>query len=93
MGDDATTQLLQEIRDLQKQQLELLRTSAANQQQSLANQMASLAVQKEAHERQKLLVGRANRLWIFALGAVFLVSFLIFFSTLMSTCMRLFLHR
>jgi len=34
MGDEATVALLQEIRDLQKQQLECLRTSIANQQQS-----------------------------------------------------------
>lgn len=71
MADDATLALLQEIRDLQKQQLEHLRASVANQQQSLANQQQSLAAQQLSIERQKLLVARTSRLWIFLLLGVF----------------------
>jgi hypothetical protein len=93
MAEETTIGLLQEIRDLQKQQLDLHRATVANQQQALTNQETSLAVQREAAERQKLLVGRANRLWIFVFGAVFLLFFLAFFTTLLSTCTRVFLHR
>ncbi len=76
MADDATFALLQEIRDLQKQQLEHLRASVANQQQSLANQQQSLAVQQQVVERQKILTKRASRLWIFVLVGVFFLYFL-----------------
>lgn len=93
MAEETTLALLQEIRDLQKQQLELHRATVANQQQALTNQQTSLTVQREAAERQKLLVGRANRLWIFVLGAVFLLFFLAIFTSLASSCMRVFLHR
>ena len=79
MSDDATLALLQEIRDLQKQQLEQLRVSVANQQQSLANQQQSLTVQQQSVERQKNLVNRANRLWIFVLVVVFALFFFQFF--------------
>ena len=93
MAEETTIALLQEIRDLQKQQLELHRATVVNQQQALTNQQTSLTVQREAAERQKLLVARANRLWIFVFGAVFLLFFLAFFTTLLSTCMRVFVHR
>jgi hypothetical protein len=79
MADDATLALLQEIRDLQKQQLEHLRVSVANQQQSLANQQQSLSVQQQVVERQKTLTQRASRLWIFVLLGVFVLFFLQFF--------------
>jgi hypothetical protein len=79
MADDTTLALLQEIRDLQKQQLEQLRVSVANQQQSLANQQQSLSVQQQVVERQKALSQRASSLWIFVLLGVFVLFFLQFF--------------
>ncbi len=79
MAEDATIALLQEIRDLQKQQLEQLRTSVANQQQSLANQQQSLSVQQQVVERQRMLTQRASRLWIFVFLGMFLLLFLQFF--------------
>lgn len=79
MADDQTLALLQEIRDLQKQQLEVLLTSVANQQQSLANQQQSLTVQQQVVERQKYLVARGTRLWMFVLGSIFVLFFLNFF--------------
>lgn len=69
MADDATVALLQEIRDLQKQQLEYMRTSVANQQQSLA-------VQQLVVERQKTLVTRSTKLWLYVLASIFLLFFL-----------------
>jgi hypothetical protein len=91
MADDATLALLQEIRDLQKQQLEHLHVSVANQQQSLANQQQSLAVQQQVVERQKMLTQRSSRLWIFVLLGVFFLYFLqfipIFFRLLLGRSM------
>jgi hypothetical protein len=69
VGDEATVALLQEIRDLQKQQLECLRTSIANPQQSLG-------VQQQVVDRQKVLVTRSTRLWLYVLGSIFLLFFL-----------------
>lgn len=79
MADDGMLALLQEIRDLQKQQLEVLRTSIANQQQSLTNQQQSLAVQRDGVERQKNVLARSSRLWIFVLLGIFVLFFLQFF--------------
>ncbi len=79
MADDQTLALLQEIRDLQKQQLEVLRTSVANQQQSLTNQQQSLSVQQQVVERQKYLVARGTRLWMFVLLSIFVLFFMNFF--------------
>jgi len=73
MADDQTATLLQEIRDLQKQQLEVLRASVANQQLSLTNQLQSLTVQQQVVERQKYLVARGTRLWMFVLGSIFVL--------------------
>ena len=87
MADDQTATLLQEIRDLQKQQLEVLRASVANQQLSLTNQLHSLTVQQQVVERQKYLVARGTRLWMFVLGSIFVLFFLnlfpIFFKLLL----------
>jgi hypothetical protein len=69
MADEATVALLQEIRDLQRQQLECLRTSLANQQQSLG-------VQQQVVERQKMLVTRSTKLWLYVLGSIFVLFFL-----------------
>ena len=85
MADDATLALLQEIRDLQKQQLEHLRTSVANQQQSLANQQQSLSVQQQVVERQKMLTQRSSRLWIFVLLGVFFPIFAAIYSNFLSS--------
>jgi hypothetical protein len=79
MGDDATLALLQEIRDLQKQQVEYLRTTLANQQQSLANQQQSLTVQQGVVERQKKVLEKSSRLWIFVLLGAFVLFFMQFF--------------
>jgi hypothetical protein len=79
MADDQTLALLQEIRDFQKQQLEILRTSVVNQQQSLTNQQQSLALQQQVVERLKYLVARGTRLWMFVLGSIFVLFFLYFF--------------
>jgi len=73
MADDVMLALLQEIRDLQKQQLEHLQGSIANQKQSLANQQQSLAVQQQAVDRQKTLLSRTTRLCIFLLCVMFLL--------------------
>ena len=75
MDDDQSLAVLQEIRDLQKQQLEALRASVANQQQSLTNQQQSLAVQQQVVERQKYLVARGTRLWVFVLCSIFVLFF------------------
>jgi len=79
MADDQTVTLLKEIRDLQKQQLEVLRTSVANQQESLTNQRQSLTVQQQVVERQRYLVARGTRLWMFIVGSIFVLFFLNFF--------------
>ena len=73
MADDATLALLQEIRDLQKQQLEHLRASVANQQQSLANQQQSLSVQQQVVERQDSHEAGEPALDLRSVGHVFLV--------------------
>ncbi len=78
MADNATLALLQEIRDLQKQELECLRSSVANQHQSLTNQQQSLAVQQQVIEKQKLIVARSFKLWLFVLGSIFVLFFLVF---------------
>ena len=88
MADDQTLALLQEIRDLQKQQLDVLRTSVANQQQSLANQQQSLTVQQQVVERQKFLVARGTRLWAFVLGSIFVLFFLYFFPIFFKLLLR-----
>ncbi len=86
MADEATIGFLREIRDLQAQQLELMRAAGANQERGLANQERalayqerSLANQQESKERQQALLVRSARNWIFLLGAVFIVFFLVFF--------------
>jgi len=89
MGDDATLALLQEIRDLQKQQVEYLRTTLANQQQALANQQQSLTVQQGVVERQKKVLEKASRLWIFVL----LVAFVLLFMQFFPFCFKLLLRR
>jgi len=89
MGYDATLALLQEIRDLQKQQVEYLRTTLANQQQALANQQQSLTVQQGAVERQKKVLEKSSRLWIFVL----LVAFVLLFMQLFPIFFKLLLRR
>jgi len=79
MADDQTLAILQEIRDLQRQQLEVLRTSVANQQQSLTNQQQSLTVQQQVVERQKYLVARGTKLWVSFSAASSCCSFCTFF--------------
>ena len=88
MPDEASLALLQEIRDLQKQQVEYLRATITNQQQALANQQQSLAVQQGVVERQKKVVERSSRIWIFLLLGFFVLFFLQSFPFLF----RLLLH-
>jgi hypothetical protein len=88
MGDDATLALLQEIRDLQKQQVEYLRTTLANQQQALANQQQSLTVQQGVVERQKKVLEKSSRLWIFVLLAAFVLYFMQFFPLFFKLLLR-----
>ena len=82
MADEPILNVLQEIRELQRQQLECSRTSLANQQQSLANQQQSLAAQQQSVERQKMVLARSGKLWVFVLGAIFLLFFFSFLSYL-----------
>jgi type VI protein secretion system component VasF len=89
MDDDHALALLQEIRDLQKQQLEVLRTSVANQQQSLTNQQQSLTVQQQVVERQKYLVARGTRLWMFVLLSILVLFFMNFFPFFFKLLLRL----
>ena len=49
MADDQIIKLLEEIRDLQKQQIE-------NSKQALANQQQAIAAQKQAVRRARVLV-------------------------------------
>ena len=79
MADDAILALLHEIRDLQKQNLECLRATLVNQQQSLANQQQSLTVQQGVVERQKKVLEKSSRLWIFVLLGAFVLYFMQFF--------------
>jgi hypothetical protein len=79
MADEAVVTLLQEIRDLQRQQVENSKLTLANQQEALANQQQSIANQQQSIERQKQLMGRSKATWIVLLlfigGAVFLSVF------------------
>ena len=86
MADDSTVALLQEIRNLQKRQTELLQTFVAGQQQGLANQQQSLAVQQQVVERQKLVLARSARIWMFVL----LGGFMLLFLSLLTPFLRLF---
>jgi hypothetical protein len=64
--DDDAASVLKEIRDLQKEQLELIRSSVAAQQQAIANQAAAIARQQE-HRR---VIDRSRRWTLILLGAV-----------------------
>ena len=80
MTDDETTAVLREIRDLQKQQVELQQKSLANQELALSNQAAAIARQEE---NRKILA--TSRKWgrillwvILALIAFYLLQPFIF---------------
>jgi hypothetical protein len=58
MADDEIA-LLREIRDLQRQQFELMQRTLANQEQALANQKAAI----ERQEAQRELVLKGRKIW------------------------------
>jgi cytoskeletal protein RodZ len=55
MPDDQVVRLLEEIRDLHKQQLENSTRALAGQQTALANQQEAIARQKQAMQRAKVV--------------------------------------
>jgi len=56
MADDQVIKLLEEIRDLQKQQVENSKQALAGQQIALANQQRSLETQKQVMRRSKIVL-------------------------------------
>jgi hypothetical protein len=92
MADDSTMALLQEIRDLQKQQTKLLQVFVEGQQLGLKNQQQSLSVQQLAVERQKLVLARSTKLWAFVLAGVFLLLLLVFTPIVFNLFMKLLRH-
>ncbi len=78
MADVSNETLLREIRDLQIKQIELLQAFVDGQQQGLTNQKQSLAVQQQVVERQKLVLARSTRLWVFLFVGVFFLLLLAF---------------
>jgi hypothetical protein len=73
MGDEPIVRLLEEMRELQKQQLELSRQAIAHQQQAIENQQQAIANQREAVRRGRfgLFVVMALIILIVALPAMF----------------------
>ncbi len=69
MADEQVIKLLEEIRDLQKQQIENSKQALAGQQISLANQQRSLETQKQAMQR--------SRVALILIGVLFAAIFLI----------------
>jgi hypothetical protein len=55
MPDDQIVKLLEEIRDLQKENLANQKIGLQNQQTSMQNQQAAMAVQRSAVQRNKIL--------------------------------------
>jgi hypothetical protein len=92
MADDSTMALLQEIRDLQKQQTKLLQVFVEGQQLGLKNQQQSLSVQQLAVERQKLVLAKSTKLWAFVLAGVFLLLLLVFTPIVFDLFMKLLRH-
>ncbi len=56
MADEQVIRLLEEIRDLQKQQLENYKQVMAGQQQALANQQQALETQRQVVRRSKVVL-------------------------------------
>jgi len=56
MADEQVVRLLEEIRDLQKRQLENYKQVIAGQQQALANQQQALETQKQVVRRSKVVL-------------------------------------
>ena len=56
MADQQVVKLLEEIRDLQKQQLENYKQVISGQQQALANQQQALETQKQVVRRSKVVL-------------------------------------
>lgn len=63
MNDDAIIPLLTEIRDLQRQQLELARQTLNNQQQALANQSQAITNQQASAQRAVESQKRWAEMW------------------------------
>jgi len=68
MADDQVVRLLEEIRDLQKQQIENSKQALAGQQLALANQQKAIETQKQVLKRSKIV--------LIAVGLVVAVLFL-----------------
>ena len=73
MSDDQVIRLLEEIRDLQREQAERQRQMLALQQQAVANQLESVAKQKEAIDTYRRVLRRLVPPLFVALVLVFLL--------------------
>jgi hypothetical protein len=74
MKDDEATALLREPCELQKEQLELLRTYIAKQQQAIATQAATI----DRQEGHRKVLDRSRKWTLILLGAV-LALFIVYF--------------
>ena len=68
MPDEQVVRLLEEIRDLQKQQVENYKQIINGQQQALANQQQALDTQKQVVRRSKFVLILVAALLIFLFG-------------------------
>lgn len=85
MADDQVVKLLEEIRDLQKENLANQQISLQNQQLSMQNQQASMAVQKRAVQGSRIL-------YVFLAG-LFLFLALSYFVPLLTSILSLAFRR
>jgi len=56
MSDEKIARLLEEMRDLQRQQLELSKQAITHQQQAISNQQQAIANQRDAVRRVRLIL-------------------------------------
>jgi len=56
MNEEQIAKLLEEMRDLQKQQIELSRQAIAHQQHAIGNQQQAIADQRDAVRRVRLIL-------------------------------------
>jgi cytoskeletal protein RodZ len=68
MSDEQVVRLLEEIRDLQKQQVEHYKQVLSGQQQALANQQQALDTQKQVVRRSKFVLLLVAVLLVFLFG-------------------------
>jgi hypothetical protein len=84
MADDQVVKLLEEIRDLQKENVAHQKLALENQQVALRNQQQSMAVQGRAVQRSKILYVFVAGLFVF-LGLTYIVPL---FSWVLSLMLR-----